>query len=209
MKILAIGAHFDDVELGCGGTLLKHKDMGDELHILVITHSGYESPSKGLCRKVEDARAEGEKSAKSLGAKLTCCNKECAVLVPSEKLVFEIEDIVNKIKPDRVYTHQPEDFHADHAAVGSVSMRACRKCDEVLLYRSNWYVMDNMPNDNYYVDISNYIDKKIELIKLFDSEMKNVNYSWIDFIKKQNYAAGAKANAAYAETFRVMKIFWR
>jgi len=206
MKVLAIGAHFDDVELGCGGTLLKHRDRGDDIYIVVITHSAYESPAKGSKRRKDVARSEGEKSAKYLNAELICFNKEPIVLLPTEKLVLEVEMIVNKIKPDRVYTHQPND---DHAAVGYVSMRACRKCDEVFLYRSNWYIMDNTQDDNYYVDISDYIDQKTELISFFESELKMVNYSWLDFVKKQNSAAGTKVNVSYAETFRVVKMFWK
>jgi LmbE family N-acetylglucosaminyl deacetylase len=208
MKILAIGSHFDDVELGCGGTLLKHRDKGDELSIIVVTHSGYESATKTCRRSAEEARLEGEKSANILGAKLICCNKEPVILVPTEKIILEIEELVNKLKPDRVYTHQPNDSNADHAAVGYMSMRACRKCDEVLLYRSNWYIMDNTQDDNYYVDISDYMDEKMELLKLFESEMKIINYSWIDFVKRQNSAAGAKVNIAYAETFHIVKMFW-
>lgn len=209
MRVLAIGAHFDDVELGCGGALLKHRDAGDEIFILVITHSGYESPTKNLLRTKEQARLEGEKSAKKIGATLICCDKEPLILTPTEKVVLEIESIINQVKPDRVYTHQPYDNHADHAAVGYMSTRACRKCDEVFLYRSNWYITDNTQSDDYYVNISSHMEEKLELIKLFESEMKNVNYSWNSFIEKQNEAAGAKVGVAYAETFRVMKIFWR
>lgn len=209
MKILAIGAHFDDVELGCGGTLLKHKKAGDDIYILCVTNSGYESQTKKYQRNSEDAMEEGKRSAKYLKAKLICCNKDPIVLVPTEKFVLEIEDIINEIKPDVVYTHQPNDSHADHAAVGYVSMRACRKCDKVLLYRSNWYIMDNTQDDNYYVDISNFIDEKVKLINFFGSEIKNSNGSWVDFVKKQNSAAGAKVNVAYAETFHLVKMFVR
>ncbi len=209
MKVLAIGAHFDDVELGCGGTLIKHRDNGDEIIIVVVTHSGYISPVKGIVREREQARAEGEKSAKLLGANLICCEKTPLSLVPNEMLVLDIEEIINQYKPDRIYTHQPNDCHADHAAVGYISMRACRKCNEVLLYRSNWYIMDNTQGDNYYIDISEYMRQKMELIRLFESEMKTVDYSWIDFIKKQNCAAGAKVGVHFAETFSVMKIFSR
>ncbi|HNX82023.1 MAG TPA: PIG-L family deacetylase [Candidatus Omnitrophota bacterium] len=209
MKILAIGAHFDDVELGCGGTLIKHMKRGDDITVLVITHSGYTSATKKLSRKAEEAHKEGLKSATCLKARLITLNKEPIILTPTEKLVLEIEEIVNKVRPDRVYTHQPEDSHGDHAAVGYVSLRACRKCNEVLLYRSNWYVMDNIQDDNYYVDISGSIEKKISLLKMFTSEMKNVNYSWIDFVKKQNSASGAKVGVQYAETFRIAKMFHR
>lgn len=208
MRVLAIGAHFDDVELGCGGTLLKHRAMGDQINVLVVTHSGYENANKKITRSSCEAKKEGEKSAKLIGAKLYALNKKPLVLLPTEQLVVELELLVNKIKPDRVYTHQPNDSHADHAAVGYVSMRACRKCDEVFLYRSNWYIMDNTQDDNYYVNISKYINKKIELLELFESEMRNVNYSWVEFVKKQNSAAGAKVNVPYAETFHMMKMFW-
>jgi len=209
MKVLALGAHFDDVELGCGGTLLKHKARGDEIWIMVVTHSSYHSPSKQFDRSRDQARKEGIDSAKLLGANLICLEKDPLVLYPSEQFVLEIEEHVSRIKPDRVYTHQHNDSHGDHAAVGYVSMRACRKCDQVLLYRSNWYIMDNCQDDDYYVDITEHIDDKLTLIRLFESEMKNVNYSWIDFVKKQNCAAGAKIQAGYAETFRLSKMVWR
>jgi LmbE family N-acetylglucosaminyl deacetylase len=209
MRVLAIGAHFDDIELGCGGTLLKHRERGDDIHLLVVTHSGYQSLTKNLIRSKEEARAEGEQSAKFFKAKLICCEKEPCVLIPTEGLVSEIEEIVNEIKPDRVYTHQPNDSHADHASLGFVSIRACRKCDEVFFYRSNWYIMDSVQGDNYYVDISAHMEEKIMLLNLFESEMKNVNYSWIDFVRKQNGAAGAKVGVEYAETFNAVKIFWK
>jgi N-acetylglucosamine malate deacetylase 1 len=207
MKVLAIGAHFDDVELGCGGTLLRHAKNGDDIYIVVVTDSGYESKTKNSSRDPVQAKKEGMRSARYLHAKLTCCNKKPTVLIPTEKLVLEIEQIVNAIKPDCVYTHQPDDCHADHAAVGYVSMRACRKCDKVLTYRSNWYIMDKTQDDNYYVNISEYINEKVKLLNFFESEMKNVNYSWIDFVKKQNSAAGAKVTVAYAETFHLVKRF--
>jgi len=209
MNILAIGAHFDDVELGCGGTLLKHRARGDNLFILVVTHSGYSSKCKDICRDKRVALVEGQRSADWLGANLISLGKEPITLVANEQLVLDIEEIVEQIHPDRVYTHQTNDSHGDHAAVGYVSIRACRKCDEVLLYRSNWYVADDTKEGNYYVDITPYIDRKMDLIRLFESEMKTVNYAWLDFVKKQNNASGAKIDVEYAETFHIIKRCWR
>lgn len=209
MKVLAIGAHFDDVELGCGGTLLKHRDRGDEIVLLVVTHSGYESKMKKFSRSKEQAKEEGGRSAEILKADLICLEKSPIALLPTEALVLEIEDLINQVKPDRVYSHQPTDSHADHAAVGYVSIRAARKCNEVMLYRSNWYIMDDTEEGNYYVNISDHIAEKEKLLKLFKSEMENTNYTWIDFVKKQNCAAGAKVDVGYAETFHLVKMFWR
>jgi len=209
MKVLAIGAHADDVELGCGGTLLRHRDAGDEIHILVITHSGYSSINKNFIRHKEMALFEGKKSADLLRANFICLEKEPLILVPNEKFVLELNEIISRIKPDRVYVHRPSDNHSDHAAVGNVAIRAARKCDSVFLYRSNWYIMDNGIEDKYYVDISDYIEPKKELIAVFESEMKAVNYSWIDFVTKQNSAAGAKIGVDFAETYQMVKMVWR
>jgi LmbE family N-acetylglucosaminyl deacetylase len=208
MKVLAIGAHFDDVELGCGGTLLKHREHGDDIHILVVTHSEYENKSCNFIRSKAEAFSEGEKSAEILNAKLHCMNLEPLVLVPSEKLVLQIEALVNEIKPDRVYTHSSTDNHADHAAVGYVSVRACRKCNGIFLYRSNWYIIDVPDNDNYYVDITAQFPEKKNLLSLFQSEMRKCNNSWINFVEQQNKAAGLKIASGYAETFSVIKMVW-
>jgi LmbE family N-acetylglucosaminyl deacetylase len=209
MKVLAIGAHADDVELGCGGTLLKHRDAGDDINILVITHSGYSSKNKTLTRTREIAANEAKRSANRLNARLYCLEKEPLTLTPNEKMVLELEEIITEIQPDRVYVHRVSDTHSDHAAVGYVALRAARKCDSVFFYRSNWYIMDNDSEDKYYVDISDYIEQKKELISIFESEMKAVNYSWIDFVTKQNCAAGAKIGVAYAETYQIVKMVWR
>ncbi|PWR72860.1 PIG-L deacetylase family protein [Methanospirillum lacunae] len=209
MKVLAIGAHADDVELGCGGTLLRHRNAGDEIYITVVTHSGYTSTNKNLVRHKETALEEGKRSASILKAQFLCLEKEPLVLVPNEKLVLELDEVINRIKPDRIYVHRSSDNHSDHAAVGYVAIRAARKCDSVFLYRSNWYIMDNGAEDKYYVDISDCIEQKKELIAVFESEMKAVNYSWIDFVIKQNSAAGAKIGVDYAETFQMVKMIWR
>jgi len=209
MRVLAIGAHADDVELGCGGTLLKHRDAGDEITILVVTHSGYSSKNKNFIRTREIANAEGKRSANILEAQFICLEKDPLTLVPNEKFVLELEEEITRIKPDRVYVHRLSDTHSDHAAVGCIALRAARKCDSVFLYRSNWYIMDNNSEDKYYVDISDYIEQKKKLIAVFESEMKAVNYSWIDFVTKQNCAAGAKIGVEYAETFQMVKMVWR
>ena len=191
MKILAIGAHFDDVELGCGGSLFKHKDAGDEIHILVVTHSGY-SPPSGHIRTPEEALLEGQEAAKRLGATLHTLNKETLVLAPSELLVNDLYEVVRKIAPDRVYCHRPNDYHSDHASVGFAALRATRRCPEVFCYRSSWYILDEPQDDNCFIDISDYVEPKRNLVKIFKSELEKVNYSWLEFVESQNHASGLK-----------------
>lgn len=73
MNILAMGAHFDDVELGCGASLKKLRDEGHTLYIFVGTSSGFVSASSFQpLRSGEQARAEGQLAADALGAELIC-----------------------------------------------------------------------------------------------------------------------------------------
>ena len=182
--------------------------MGDKVSILVVTHSGYKKETDNFERIKAMAKEEGASSANMIGADLHCMDKDPLNLVCTESFVFEIEKFINEIKPDRIYSHQPTDTHSDHAAVAAASLRACRKCKEVFLYRSNWYIMDHYLRDNYFVDISDFLEKKIELLRVFKTEMEKVNYEWIDFVKKQNEAAGAQIYAAAAEAFHMVKQVW-
>ena len=59
-KVLFIGAHYDDIELGCLGTILKFKKEGYDVRIVVATHSGYSDSLKGHVRKREDAYQESK-----------------------------------------------------------------------------------------------------------------------------------------------------
>ncbi len=59
MNVLAVGAHFDDIELGCGGTLARHVQKGDDVTVYVATHSGYSNPSGKIIRSREVAKKKG------------------------------------------------------------------------------------------------------------------------------------------------------
>ena len=210
MRILAIGAHFDDVEIGCGGMLLKRQlEHHDSITILTVTSSEYTSTENGATRTPEVARKEAEEAAGSIGAELICMNKAPLTLIHTEQLAHELNRIVQDIAPDVVLTHWGGDFHSDHAAVSQSSVRAARHVETILLFRSNWYHTESKFKGNYYVDISSYLERKLEVIRLYDSVLKNVNYSWIDFISQQNRFMGLKVGVGAAENFRCIKYLER
>ena len=205
MKILAIGAHSDDVEIGCGGTLLKWKDQGHDIVILTITDSEYTIPTNCFTRTVEVAKAEAEEAAKIIGADLICLDKPTLQLIHNEEFSYEFDEVINKVKPNIVLTHWGGDIHSDHIAVSLSSIRASRHVERILLYRSNWYFTETHFKTNYIVDISQYIEKKLEVIKVYKSVLEPVNYSWIDFIKAQNTYEGRLINKGAAEGFNCIK----
>lgn len=205
MRVLAIGAHFDDVELGCGGTLLNHLKKGDELNIIVITKSGYISKVNMHERNDKIACEEGIKSAKLLNANLIMGDFETLKLTASLELVNYLCEQVKQINPDIVYTHFWGDQHLDHQAVAKASLIATRDTKRVLVYLSNMY--DTIPNfkPNYFVNISNSFKGKMSLINCFKSEWET-HPQWQKQMKAISQIYGIKIGKEFAEAFQVVRI---
>lgn len=204
MKILAIGAHYDDVELGCGGTLLKHKDNGDDIYILVITNSNYKHHNKKHKRLKKDAIKEGQMSSKFIGAKLISGEFKTLELKSDKNLINYIIKIVEEINPNIVYTHYLGDQHLDHKAVAECSIIATRKVDNVYAYISNIYDTNPVFIPNYFVDISSYFKQKMKLIDFFASE-KETHLNWKKQLEYFNGLYGLKQYTDFVEPFQVIK----
>ncbi len=205
MNILAIGAHFDDVELGCGGSLLAWKDQGHVLTVFVATVSGYRDPQGNQIRSDEAARIEGIAVAKSMGATLIEGGFPHFELEFSEPLNRKLIEILRDVKPDLVLTHWPDDTHPDHRALARASLHCCRRVSRVLLYCSNWYESDERFDPRFYVDISATLEQKLELIELHQSENSRTRGAWLEYTRAQAKLLGTKAGVEYAESFQVVK----
>ena len=205
MKVLAIGAHFDDVELGCGGTLLNHLKNKDQLNVLVVTKSGYTSKMTNHERNNKVACKEGMKSAKLLKSNLIMGNFETLKLTASMELVNYLCKQIKQINPDIVYTHFLGDQHLDHQAVAKASIIATRNTKKVLAYMSNVY--DTVPKfePNYFVNISDTFEEKISLINCFESE-KETHLQWKKQLKAMSQIYGIKIGREFAEAFQVVRI---
>lgn len=205
MKILAIGAHFDDVELGCGGTLINHLKKGDDITILVVTQSGYVSKTTSHIRDNQIAYTEGKKSASLLHADLITGNFETLNLSASKELINYLCEQIKKINPQIVYTHYVGDQHLDHQAVAKASIIATRHVKKVLSYVSNIY--DTYPtfSPNYIVNISDAFENKLKLIDCFESE-KETHRGWKRQLEVLNGMYGIKIGKTFAEPFQVIRI---
>lgn len=205
MNILAIGAHFDDVELGCGGVLAKHVKSGDRVYIYVATLSGYSNYFKKILRGNELALREGRKAAGILGAKLICGQFEALKLEFCENLNIELIKIIEQKKIDQIYTHWIGDIHHDHLAVARASLHSGRHVKRLLMYRSNWYHSPYEFKGNFYVDITDMWSRKVRAIKAHDSEYKRTGEKWINFFKNEAENAGQKIGVKYAEVFEIVR----
>ncbi|MCP4351313.1 MAG: hypothetical protein GY795_38095 [Desulfobacterales bacterium] len=205
MNVLGVGAHYDDIELGCSGTLIKHVQKKDNVTIMVITDSAYKNPEGKKIRDAEVALREGRQAAEIIGAELICLNYETFMVPFDETLSKTITNYIEKLEIDIIYSHWIYDLHRDHQYAGKSALMAGRHVPRFLMYRSNYYDTEQQFRGNFYSDISDVMDKKMEAIKVHKSELDRVKYNWIDFFTKQHENDGQRIGVKYAECFEIVR----
>ena len=206
MNILAIGAHFDDVELGCGGALARHSKNGDDVYVFVATVSGFTNQYNQTIRSSETALSEAQGAMNILGVKeLICGNFKTLEIEFTDMLNIEILKIVQEKKIDLVYAHWSGDIHHDHQATSKASLHSCRHVPRMLMYRSNWYHSTLEFRGNFYVDITEFWGAKKDAIRAHASEMDRTGEKWINFFNNEAENAGQRIGVRYAEVFELVK----
>jgi len=205
MNILAIGAHFDDVELGCGATLAKHTANKDNVIIYVATRSGYSNYAQKVIRDNTIALQEGKNAAEILGASLIYDDFETLKLEFTEELNVKILKIIEENKIDLVYTHWHGDTHHDHQALSKATLHSGRHVKRILMYRSNWYHSPYEFRGNFYTDVTTFWQVKEKAIMAHESEFSRVGEKWLSFFKNEAENAGQKIGVKLAECFEVVK----
>lgn len=194
--VLAIGAHPDDIELGCWGTLTLLKLLQNQVHLLVLT-KGEASGDPEL--KLRECR----RSAKDLGVDgLYFGELKDTMITDGFETVQVIERIVNKIKPDIVFTHTYMDRHQDHRNTGYASLSACRQCKKILLYEGPATSLAFTPQ--LFINIEKTIEKKKRAITFFHSQSYK-QYMASPVIEGLAKHRGYQCGVNYAESFEVEK----
>jgi len=207
MRILAVGAHFDDVELGCSGTLLAQGDAGHDLGVFVATKSGYARPDGTVIRDDEVARREGRAAADAMGAQLFEGGLPTFGVGFDETTHAALLSCFDRFRPDVVLTHWPEDAHHDHRQLGLATLHCCRRIGRVLTYRSNWDPSPGYFEPRYFVDIEATFEAKLDLIRLHASEFERTEGRWESAVRARARDHGERAGCRYAEGFEVIR--WR
>jgi LmbE family N-acetylglucosaminyl deacetylase len=168
MKILAVGAHPDDVELGCGATLALYKKMRHEVHILVLTRG--EASGDPEVREIEC-----KKSAKVLCADgIHFGNMQDTKISDGVETILKIENVIKKVKPDLVFAHSSKDGHQDHRNAGLASLSAARDSKKVLLFESPAALREFCPQ--VFVDVSSTFATKLNALKAYGSQSSKVYF---------------------------------
>jgi N-acetylglucosamine malate deacetylase 1 len=208
MNVLAVGAHHDDIELGCGGTLARLAMEGHTTFGITLTNSATHYDIRSIHRTTEEARSEAQKAAEVIGLSLVHFE---GISVNNGTLAYDV-DVMRRIEQfimdnnvSMVFSHWKCDLNTDHEAAAKVTFVAARHVPCVLMYRSNWYQPSSAFNGIFSVDISNTIDQKIKCLECYQSEIKNRGRAWIDSFIDSNRIAGFVIDRPYAEVFEPLK----
>ena len=195
-RVLAIGAHPDDVEIGCGGTLARHHAKGDMLSILTL--------SRGAAGGDVNLRAtEAHRAADILGAHLQLGNLRDAHISEGVATISIIEAAIRELKPTHVYTHCSEDTHQDHRAVHAASLVATRNVPNVYCYQSPSATVEFRPRR--FVDITHFIGQKIKVIDAYHSQVERMESIQSDVIVATARYWGRFAGYVLAEPLKVIR----
>lgn len=199
--ILVLSPHPDDDVIGCGGTLCKHHLVGDEITTIYLTDGCKGDPTfpneHGL---VKERQKEAREAAEIIGIKnMVFLNHRDQELKKSKETVGQMIDLLEEIRPDIVYLPFLLDNHPDHIATNEIFADACKSMEcnlSVILYEI-WTPL--MPN--CVVDISEHIQRKIDAMKQYKTQLKHIDY--IEKIKGLNTyrAITARKDIRYCEAF--------
>lgn len=213
-KVLVIAVHPDDETLGCGGTLLKHKDAGDEIHWMICTQS---TSDNDFYHKREKEIEEVSKlykfdSITKLGLKTMKLDE-----YSMSELIGLISKGVNEIQPNILYLPFKGDVHSDHRKIFEVAY-SCTKSFRYPFIKKIYMIetlsetefAPSTKEDSYvpnvFVNISDFMDKKLEIMKIYKSEMDEHPFPRSEKnLKALATLRGATCGYEYAESLILLK----
>jgi len=218
MRVLAVGAHPDDVEFSCAGTLAKYAKRGDKVIIAIATNGEVGSPTLSKEKIAGIREKEARESAKVIGAELIWMGYPDEFLFSNEESRLKFIDMIRQARPDIILIPYKDDYHPDHFITGQIANDAkimtavpnivtkhkpCKKIPRV-------YYMDTLAGVNFvpqvYMDITDTFEIKKKMLSKHKSQkiwLKELfGMTPLDFIEIMSKFRGIQVGVKYAEAFR-------
>ena len=199
MRILALGAHPDDIEYGCGGTFIKFARRGEEIYFMVLTKGEFGGDA-------EVRQKEQEEAMKFMGVKKIFWGGYKDTELPNERIIIsDIDSVISEINPREVYVNYIEDIHQDHRSLAECTLAATRYVRRVFFYED--YTSVNFEPD-IFVDIENVLEEKQELINIYSSQVAKTYPTKLDMVESVKAIAnfrGFQGKVKYAEGFKAFR----
>lgn len=216
LDVLAFGAHPDDIELGCGGTLIKHIEQNYKVGIIDFTKGDL-----GTRGTAEIRLKEADIAGKAMGLSIRDNLEFKDGFFQNDD--FHKRELIKKIRlyrPEIVLTNAPSDRHPDHGRASQITIDACflSGLEKIDTSQQIWrpkaiyhYIQFNNLKPDFVVDITKFFDKKIDIIKKYKSQFYDPNsietdtvISSKEFFDSIEYRAkdlGRQTFCEYAEGF--------
>ncbi len=201
MNILAIGAHPDDIEFGCGGTLIKYAGKGARIDLLVMTDG-----SRGGDARIR--RREQLAAARFLGTRRVHWGGYRDTLLPTVRhLIDRIERALRIVRPDFIFVNYPEDTHQDHRQVARAAVSATRHSRNVLFYEGPTTVNFT---PTVFIDIADEIRRKIRALQAHKSQVMKTRIEGTaicEIAEASAHFRGVQGRVRWAEGFSPLRLF--
>ena len=199
MRILALGAHPDDIEYGCGGTFIKFARRGEEIYFMVLTKGEFGGDA-------EVRQKEQEEAMKFMGVKKIFWAGYKDTELPNERIIIsDIDSVISEINPNEVYVNYIDDIHQDHRTLAECALAATRYVSRVFFYED--YTSVNFEPD-IFVDIGDVLEEKQKLIQIYSSQVAKAYPTKLDMVESVKATAnfrGFQGKVKYAEGFKAFR----
>ncbi len=216
-KTMVVAPHPDDETLGCGGTILKHKAMGDEVYWLIISSIPVQAGNElDRSRRNDEIKLVQERYQFSGVYRLEVPAAQLDTL-PIGELVTRISNVFKEVLPHTIYVPNRSDVHTDHKYVFDAVI-SCTKwfrypsVRRVLAYETlsetEFSLNPDLPGfrPNVFVDISSYLDQKVGIMNIYASEVSAFPFPRSEkAIRSLAAVRGATAGCEAAEAFMLLK----
>lgn len=206
-NILIIGAHFDDTELGVGGTAARLAKEGKNVYKLTLTDNVTKFREMDINVEYESSRQQSAKACQILGIKEIndFIPIECSHLEYTQDIMQKIEKYIFELNIDTVFMHFNADMNTDHVAASRICLTAARHCKNIIQFQSNGYVLENVYYPTFFVDITNEIEEKRKALSCYGKEHNRFD-SLFEITIDRNRVWGYSNKVKYAEGFNIIKM---
>ena len=223
MKVLVIAPHMDDEVLGCGGTIARHVECGDNVFVCFVAHRVYN-------HQYNDERNEIEKKHANRAKEVLNYKESVFLELNDERLdacvqdvIIPLEEYITRIKPQIVYSPFCNDNNQDHQAVAKAVQVVLRPVAVPFVERWLMYETpsstDQAPSvgiqgfqPNVYYDIGDYLDKKLKALACYETEVRPFpNPRSSEGVKTLAMKRGMECGLSCAEGFMLVreKVLWK
>lgn len=217
-NVLVVAPHPDDETLGCGGTLLRHRADGCNIHWLIVTDMSEEN-GYPLTKIIERSQQIAQVASCYDFHSVTNLALPPARLdtVPMQTIIQRVSELIQKIEPEVVYLPYSGDIHTDHkivfdAAASCLKSFRSPSIRRVMVYETisetEFGIAPDIPvfKPNVFVDIEKYFEQKIKIMKLYTTEIGDFPFPRSsEAITALAQVRGATSNSSYAEAFMLIK----